>query len=181
MFLNKQELTAIFEKEFEEWESLLAGLSLAQITTPSLPDGLSIKDTMAHLRAWQQRTIAQLEATLNDHSPRFPEWPATWLAALDEEESSDAVDRVNAWILTTNHPRPWADIHQEWRDGFLRFLELVRLIPESDLRPDARLAWMAEYQPSDVLPGAYDHHHSEHRGLLTAWLREQPWLKPTKD
>src|SRR5688572_10575519 len=138
MFLNKQELTATFEKEFEEWERLLAGLSPAQITTTSLSDGLSIKDTMAHLGAWQQRTIAQLEATLHDHQPRFPEWPV----ALDEDESSDAVDRANAWILVSSRSRPWAEIHQEWREGFLRFLELVRLIPESDLRPDGKLAWM---------------------------------------
>jgi hypothetical protein len=168
MFVDKQKLMAIFEMEFEAWERLLAGLSTAQITNPSLPDGSSIKDTMAHLAAWQQRTSARLQAALHDHEPRFPQWPVE----LDEEESRDAVDRANAWILATHRDRPWADVHREWREGFLRFLQLVRAIPESDLRPDGKLAWMAEYQFSDVLAGAYDHHHSEHRGLLEAWRRE---------
>jgi hypothetical protein len=167
MFVDKQELIAIFENEFEAWERLLAGLSTAQITNPFLPNRLSIKDTMAHLRAWQQRTIARLEAALHDHEPHFPQWPVE----LDEE-SQDAVDQANAWILATHRDRPWADVYQEWREGFLRFLELVRTIPESDLRPDGKLAWMAEYQHSELLAGSYDHHHSEHRGLLEVWLRE---------
>ena len=168
MFADKQELIAIFETEFEAWECLLAGLNVAQITETSLSDGLSIKDTMAHLTAWQQRTSARLEAALHDHEPRFPQWPVE----LDEEESPDAVDRANAWILATNRDRPWVDVYQEWRQGFLRFLDLVRVIPESALRPHEKLAWMADYQPSDLLADSYDHHHTEHRGLLVAWLRD---------
>lgn len=166
MFLDKQELIDLHEREFEAWERLLAGLSTAQIMDPSLPDGLSVKDTMAHLRAWQQRTIALLEAGLHGHEPHFPQWPVE----LDESESGDAVDRANAWILETHRDRPWADVYQEWRSGFLRFLELLRAIPESDVRPDGKLAWVAEYQPLDIDPNSYDSHHAEHRVLLEGWL-----------
>jgi hypothetical protein len=67
MFVDKQELIRIFEKEFQAWERLLADLSTAHITSPSPPDGLSVKDTMAHLGAWQQRTIALLDAALQNH------------------------------------------------------------------------------------------------------------------
>jgi len=167
MFVDKQELISIFKKEFEAWERLLGGLNTSQITSPSLHNGMSIKDTMAHLAAWQRRGVAQIEATLHNHAPNFPPWPVE----VDEEETPDAVDRANAWILEANRDRPWADVHEEWRDGFLRFLELVRTIPESDLRSDGKLAWLAEFQPSEVLPRTYDMHHSEHRGLLEAWLR----------
>lgn len=166
MFVDKRELIAIFESEFEAWERLLTGLSLAQLMEPGLPGGLTVKDTMAHLGAWQQRTIAQLEAALHGHEPHFPPWPV----ALDEEESSDAVDRANAWILETHRHRPWSDIYREWREGFLRFLELVRAIPEADLLPGKELAWMAEYQLWDGLSGAYEHHHAEHRRQLEASL-----------
>lgn len=167
MFIDKRELIAMHESEFETWERLLASLSTAQITNPSLPDGLSVKDTIAHLGAWQQRTIARLEAALHGHEPHFPQWPV----ALDEAESSDAVDRANAWILETQRDRPWTDVHQEWRKGFLHFLELVRAIPESDLRPEGKLAWVAEYQLLAGHAGSYDYHHAEHRRLLEAWLR----------
>jgi hypothetical protein len=169
MMLNKQQVASIFERELAAWDALLAGLSTAQLTEPWLSGGLSIKDTLAHLHAWQQRTIARLEAALHDRAPHYPAWPL----ALDEDEPHDAVDQVNAWILETQRDRPWPDIHRAWREGFLRFLELVRTIPEADLLPNGKLAWMAEYQLSDVLPGWYDHHHSEHRSELESWMRER--------
>lgn len=169
MFVDKRELLAMHESEFETWERLLASLSIAQITDRLLPNGWSVKDTVAHLGAWQKRTVARLEAALNGHEPRFPEWPVE----LDDEESREAVDRANAWIFETHRDRPWTDVHQGWRKGFLHFLELLRAIPESDLRPDAKLAWVAEYQLLDGQPGSYDYHHAEHRGPLEAWIRKQ--------
>jgi hypothetical protein len=169
MFVDKPALLDMHEHEFETWERLLAGLSPTQITNSSLADGLSIKDTIAHLAAWQERTIARLEAALQGHEPHFPHWPV----ALDEAESSAAVDRANAWILETQRDRPWTDVHQAWRKGFLRFLDLLRAIPEADLRPQGKLAWMAEYYPLDGHAGSYDYHHAEHRVQLEAWLRNQ--------
>jgi hypothetical protein len=72
MVVDKREMLVIHEREFEAWERLLARLSPAQLTDPSLPASLSVKDTMAHLGAWQGRTIARLKAALHGHEPRFP-------------------------------------------------------------------------------------------------------------
>ena len=63
-------------EEFDAWEDLLSDMSDEQITTPRLPSNLSIKDVIAHLRAWQQRSIARLEAALLGRAPEFPKWPA---------------------------------------------------------------------------------------------------------
>lgn len=172
MFVNKQELIAMHENEFEAWERLLGSLSSAQITSPISPEGLSIKDTVAHLWAWQQRTIARLEAALHGDVPHFPQWAVE----MDEEESPQAVDRANAWILETQRDRPWEDIYQGWRSGYLHFLTLLKEVPESDLRPDGKLAWMAEYQPLEGHPDIYDYHHAEHRILLETWM-----LKPAAE
>ena len=98
MIVDKCEMLAIHEGEFEAWERLRARLSPAQLTDPSLPARLSVKDTLAHLGAWQGRTIARLEAALYGHEPRLP----TWSMGLSNEETSDEVDRANAWILETN-------------------------------------------------------------------------------
>ena len=65
----------MLNEEFNRWEHLLAGMSEEQITAPQLPANLSIKDVIAHLRAWQQRSIARLEAALLDREPEFPRWP----------------------------------------------------------------------------------------------------------
>lgn len=167
MFVDKRALIVMHESEFAAWEKLLASLSTEQITSLLLPNGLSVQDTVAHLGAWQERTIAQLEAALHGHAPHFPQWPV----ALGAEESSDAVDRANAWILATHRHRPWTDVYQGWRKDFLHFLELIRAIPEADLRPDGKLAWMAEYELLDNHTDLFDYHHAEHRVVLEAWMR----------
>ena len=61
---DKQRVLTMLREEFKSWEQLLASLSEEQITAPQLPANWSIKDVIAHLRAWQQRSIARLEAAL---------------------------------------------------------------------------------------------------------------------
>jgi len=66
----------MLKEEFNRWEELLAGMSEEQISASHLPSNLSIKDVIAHLRAWQQRSVARLEAALLNREPEFPNWPA---------------------------------------------------------------------------------------------------------
>ncbi len=70
---KSQFITALGE-EFNRWEELLAGMSEEQITAPHLLSNLSIKDVIAHWRAWQQVSIARLEAALLNKEPEFPQW-----------------------------------------------------------------------------------------------------------
>ena len=169
MFFDKQQVIAMHEREFEMWQSLLAGLSSTQ-RSASLTDGLTIKDTLAHLAAWQSRTVARLEAALHGHAPRFPEWPVN----LDDEESMEAVDQANAWILETHRSQSWDDVYQTWQNGYQRFLELARKMPEAEVQPGGKLAWMAEYQLLEGKTDLYDYHHAEHRDQLERWLSQQP-------
>ena len=58
----KTHMLAALREEFGQWENVLASLTETQITTPPQPGELSLKDEIAHLWAWQQRSIARLEA-----------------------------------------------------------------------------------------------------------------------
>ena len=81
---DKAQIITALKEEFNRWEGLLAGISEDQITAPHLPSILSIKDVIAHLRAWQLVSIARLEAALINREPEFPKW----LAGLDPEAES---------------------------------------------------------------------------------------------
>ena len=163
---EKKQMLTILQAEFDAWEALLAGLSETQIEAAQLPAGLSVKNVVAHLMAWQQRSIARLEAARQGGEPVYPDWPA----GLDPESEQD-LDRINAWILATYRDQSWRSIHQAWLEGFTRFLELAREIPEKDLLERGRYAWLGEYTLMDVLQGSYDHHHEEHLQPLREWLR----------
>ena len=164
---DKAQLLKTLREEFDRWEELLGGLSEKQIIAMNLPGNLSIKDVISHLRAWQQRSIARLEAALLNKEPEFPNWPAE----LDPESEQD-LDKTNAWIYQTYHERPWTNVHRLWREGFLRFLELGEAIPEKDLFDTGKYAWMPGYSPADVLTASYEHHHQDHLEPLLAWLSQ---------
>jgi hypothetical protein len=155
-------LIAALIEEFNRWEEFLAGLSEEQITSPLPSSNLSIKDVIAHLRAWQQVSIARLEAALFNNEPEFPAWLAGNPPELEEN-----LNQYNEWIYQANREQPWSGIYQVWKEGFLRFLELAATIPENDLLEVGRYAWLKEYPLSAVLLGSYEHHHEHLELLLT--------------
>jgi len=157
----KQHILAALREELNRWEALLAGMSEAQITAPNPPSTWSIKAEMAHLSAWQQRSIARLEAALLDREPEYPTWPA----ALDPN-SEDNTDPINAWIYASSREQPWPTVYQSWRAGFLRFLEVAEGISEKDLLDSGRYPWQSGYPLACTLLASYDHHHEHLEQLL---------------
>jgi len=162
---DKTQIITMLREEFNRWEELLASMSEEQITVPHLPSNLSIKDVIAHLWAWQQLSIARLEAALLNREPEFLKWPAE----LDPE-SEDDLDQINAWIHKTCREQPWSNVHRDWREGFLRFLELAEAISENDLLDAGRYPWLEGQPLSLVLLGSYEHHHEDHLEPLLAWV-----------
>ena len=83
----KQHILTALKEQFNRWEELLASISEEQITAAHLPSNLSINDVIAHLRAWQQRSIARLKAARlavvliasSDHHQKHLEKLLAWL------------------------------------------------------------------------------------------------------
>jgi hypothetical protein len=162
---NKKQSLEMLGDIFHRWERLLAGMSEGQITSPQQPAALSIKDEVAHLWAWQQRSVARIEAVLNNSEPQYPEWPGT-----PDPDTGD-VDQVNAWIYETNRNKPWSKVHEDWREQFQRLLQLVAKVPEEGLAASGAHTLIEGYPLSATLEGTYEH-HEEHLNELTARLRE---------
>ena len=157
-------LTALRE-EFNQWEALLVRLSEAHIMAPQVPSHWSIKDVIAHLRAWQQRSIARFEAARFNREPEFP----MWLAELDPDVAANT-DHVNAWIYEASREQSWSTVHQHWREGFQRFLELAETMPEKDLLDAGRYPWLKGHPLAFILLASYDH-HQEHLEKVLGWLQ----------
>ena len=158
-------LTALRE-QFDRWEALLEGMSAEQTTALLSPSYWSTKDVIAHLMAWHQRSIARVEAAVLSREPVFP----TWLPDVDPD-SNDSADETNAWLYEAYRAQTWSKVHRNWREGFLRFLELGDEISERDLLDWERYPWMEGLPLIMVVLGSYDH-HQEHLDKLVAWLQE---------
>ena len=164
---DKGQLLTMLRDEFTRWDRLLSSLPEEQATPRQLPSDLSIKDVVAHLWSWQQRSVARVEAALNGTEPVLAGWPE----ALDPE-SEDDLEQINAWIHETNLDKPWPRVYADWRTQFLRFLDLSEEVPEADLMQPGKYPWLPGYPLSAVLEGSYNHHHEEHFGPLLDWLDE---------
>src|SRR5687768_9538384 len=162
----KEHILAALTEQFASWEELLASLSEEQITAPHFDFGWSIKDVMAHLWAWQQISIARMEAGVLHRELKLPKW----ILSLGQAWEKDA-DRVNALTFETNHERSWSEIYQTWKNEFLRFVELGNKISERDLLDGDRYPWLKGYSLAFILVASYDH-HQEHLEKLTNWLRK---------
>jgi hypothetical protein len=171
MTQNKEEVITMLWDEFQRWERMLARLTDEQITARALPAGLSIKDIVGHLHAWQVRSVARLEAAINHAEPAFELGPSGVNA--DNEED---LESINAWIHARYLGRPWQKVHRDWQMNFLELLDLAEAIPERDLLQAGKYDWLGDRTLADVLYGSYDHHHEEHYGPLMEVLKEKGWL-----
>jgi hypothetical protein len=88
--IMKNHILAALREQFALWEELLARLDDKQITAPLTPSVWSSKDVIAHLWAWQQRTLARIDAGRLDRAPDFPAWEP----GVDPEVVS-ATDQTN--------------------------------------------------------------------------------------
>jgi hypothetical protein len=171
---NRIQIMTMLREEFRRWEVLLDGLEEEQISAPQLAANWSIKDVMAHLWAWQQRSIARMEAAVHDREPEFPRWPA----GLDPEVEGQPHE-LNDWIYETYREKPWSRVYRDWKEGFQRFLALGDEVPEKELLEPGRYAWLEGHPLSLVLTASCEH-HAEHREWLMAWLNQREALKPTE-
>ena len=162
----KGHILAALREQFDSWEESLADLREQQITTPSFDLGWSIKDVIAHLWGWQQISIARMEAGVFNRAPELPKW----VMELDSVWEEDA-NQTNARIYQIFHEQAWSKVHQNWREGFLRFLELGNKISEKDLLDTGRYPWLKGYNLAFILLASYEH-HQEHLEKLIEWLRE---------
>jgi len=161
----KDHILAALKEQFDRWEELLAGLDEEQITAVHFDLDWSIKDVMAHLWAWQQFSIARMEGGLRNQEPALPKW----IVESIENWEGDS-DRVNALTFETQHNKPWKEIYQNWKNGFLRFMQLGEEISEKDLLDGDKYAWLNGYPLAFILIASYDH-HQEHLEKLRNWLR----------
>jgi hypothetical protein len=163
----KEHILAALREQLTRWVDLLASLSEAQITAPHFDLGWSIKDVIAHLWAWQQISIARMEAGALNREPLYPQW----IMNLGEDWEENA-DRVNALTFERYHEGPWSETYQNWKNEFLRFVELGKEFSEKDLLDGDNYPWLKGYSLAFILVASYDH-HQEHFEKLMNWMRER--------
>jgi hypothetical protein len=154
---SKHSLIARLRAAFDRWDQFLTSRTDEELVAPRLPGGWSTRDVIAHLMAWQQISIARLQAALKDEDPRLP----SWLGGADPFYAEEHTAEFNARILELYHKESSSSVHRAWREGFLHLLESAEAIPEEKMVDPHRYPWLNGYALSVVLSGSSEH-HEEH-------------------
>jgi hypothetical protein len=163
MNMKEHILTALNE-QLARWDDLLKSLSQEQITAPRFDDQWSIQDVIAHLWGWQQISCARMTAAALQQAPEYPRWTAE----IGEGWEEDA-NRVNAWVYTAHHLRPWPEIYALWKTGYQNLLASADPIAERELLDNDVYPWLHGYSLAAILLASYNH-HQEHLDVSTAAL-----------
>jgi len=158
-------LTALRE-QLVRWDDLLASLNDEQRTAAQFDDTWAVKDVISHLWAWQQISIARLEAAVHNREPAYP----TWVAELPVDWEANA-DQTNAWVYATYHGRPWSEVYGNWYGGYLRLLHFGEHIAENELLDGNKYVWLHGHSLAAIVLASYGH-HQEHLEKLLDWLQQ---------
>ena len=162
---DESQIFVDLQQELTRWQMLLDMLSEEQITAVYPPANRSLKDDIAHLWKWQERSVARLEAAAENRIPDYGVWPS----GLDPE--AEDVDTLNAWIYESNRERPWPAVYSAWHSRYLQVINLGAAVPEAGLLSKVLYPWLDGYSLFDVLAGTLDHHREHYD-----YLAERPYF-----
>ncbi len=151
--------------EFNRWQGMMTGLDETDADQRISGTGWTVKDVVAHLKAWQDVSRARLQAALDGREPQFPNWLRD-----SEPEDEGQIDRFNARIYQLFQAKSWSEVYQAWCDGFSKLIEMAAEIPEDDMFNADKYPWLMGYPLIAVLEGTLEH-HQEHRPQLRAALK----------
>jgi hypothetical protein len=153
----KAELLNRIQTGYDQFEAILAPLSEAQMTTPSVNGPWSVKDNLAHLTVWQKYLLSQLEGILANQKP------PVFMPGLSDE------DEINARIYQENKDRPLAEVQTAFRASYQRVLTAVQALSEEAL--NAPSPWSDTGNPiwPFIVGNSYGH-YEEHGGIIQRWL-----------
>ncbi len=163
---TKQELLRRIRERHADMEELLSSLSPAQMRAPELDGGWSVKDSLAHIAAWEKilPTIVgkyQRGETVVLWAPGFE---------IDGDNGQAQMDRYNAHLFEQNRERALADVLDDFRETFMQIVALIESLSEAEIFDDNFFPARKGHALLPFIVGDTYEHYDEHLGWIRAWL-----------
>lgn len=162
---NKGELLAEVKAAHARMEALLAALSPAEMNAPVLDEGWSVKDSLAHLAAWEKMMLGWLDALRRGepvvrYAPGFIETPAA---------GDEPMVRLNEKLYQDDRRRSLDDVLADFRRTHEQVLGSLGAMSEADIFEPRDFASRKQARLIDgVIDGNTYGHYDEHMG----WIKE---------
>ena len=159
---DKQKTLDFMRAEFAFVQRTLDVMSPEQMHVPDVQGFWSVKDTIAHLSAWHNRTLNWLATARRGEVPVTPEEGYSW----------EEIDRLNDERYMVDRDRPLNEVLREFQATYERLYTEAEALTEEELFTKAGLSMYFR----DPLFGyiAYNtfFHYRTHLEPIRAWLNE---------
>ena len=159
---SKSELLNEIHQEWDLLIALIGSLSEAQLTTPNLHGDWSVKDTLAHISAWEKVLLDRLGEALSGQPGQYP--PVL---------SDAGVDQAKAGFFAESQPRSLAAVLLELRSLYTGVLTVGEALGEPLLAHPLRIDYpQDDLHVWEIICANTSDHYQEHRLAIEAWLRK---------
>jgi hypothetical protein len=162
--MDKKTLMDTIQKEYAQFESLIAPLTEAQLCKVPFEGEWSIKDIMAHIAAWEQLCTKWLAESVRGETPNPSE--------RNDMES-------NYRIYRDNRDRPLKEIQELFKYTHKQFLHqvdiLFQTLTEEDINVSDRFAWTESWPGSSLIAAIADNsyeHYYDHTQQIRNWINK---------
>ena len=156
----QRDLAARVRADRQVWRDLVAEVGRERMLEPGPMGEWTFKDLAAHLAAWRNIRIPQIEALARGEPVR----PAAWPAGLGEDDD----EAINHWFHERDRDRSLDDVLADYDGSFERLAAAVEALPEEVARdPNA----MPGFEGTPIVDADFTEHlHVEHLPSVRAWL-----------
>jgi hypothetical protein len=153
--MNKTECLNLIATGWQTLNTTLDHLSDAQKLDPRLESGWSVKDTIAHLMAWESELLRWLTRGNQGLDPEVPKF------------TDDYIHDFNARIFAENRNRSLIELQAAYRRTHDAVMGAVGALPDN--LADARLkVWRNGEIPWNLIEGNTYGHYPEHIDMIRA-------------
>lgn len=161
---TKQELLHRIRERHADMEQLLASLSADQMTAPVLAAGWSVKDSLAHLAAWETRMLDWIGNF--QHGEPVLRWAPGF--EIEGENGEQQMNRFNAYLFERNKTRELRDVLDEFRATFTRIVETIEALNDAEIFDENHIPARNGAPLLDLIIGDTYEHYDEHLGWIRA-------------
>jgi hypothetical protein len=136
------------EKDFQEVWQLCQNVPTAALIAPALSNGWSVKDTVAHLAAWDYRCAELLEVAHNTDVPL---------------KAHPAVDALNLEIYQERRNWNWEEVELIYREAHETLIEAIQTLPPNRLAD--------EFIQRSIAEETWEH-YEQHMDELRKWHQQ---------
>ncbi len=163
---TKAELLHRIRERHADMEELLSSLSPAQMRAPELDAGWSVKDSLAHIAAWE-KLLLDMVAKYQRGEP-----VVLWAPGFEivGDNGQEQMNRYNAHLFEQNRERELVDVLNDFRETFMQIVALIESLSDAEIFDADHFSARNGRPLITFIVGDTYEHYDEHLGWIRNWL-----------